>query len=123
MEDFAAELEVVAATETVLEVAERSEDLVAAAILLAIQIRPGDLAGGQILDARAGGILVGHERPVVAELSATHFREHRVAEHLVPLALVDPGPVPLVLRRAFGRIDRAGDARLKPNIQWLCAPL
>src|SRR5262249_17356262 len=104
-EELAAYFEVVAAAPPVLEVAERSEDLV-----------PGDVAEPAVPipaahDVRADVLIrrslrVTVVRPQVMELAPMHLEEHLVADNVVPAGLVGMCPVGLVPCRIGAVVNR-----------------
>ena len=125
VEEFAAELEVVTACPAVLEVAQRSEDLVASDVAEpAVPVAAADDVGGQVLVRWGLGVAI--IRPEVVELAAVYLEEHLVAGNVVPTDLVRVCPVGLVPRRIGAVVDRsrgANQLRVQPVRLLLLAPL
>src|SRR5438128_7896736 len=125
VEEFAAELEVVTACPAVLEVAQRTEDLVASDVAEpAVPVAAADDVGGQVLVRWGLGVAI--IRPEVVELAAVYLEEHLVAGNVVPTDLVRVCPVGLVPRRIGAVVDRsrgANQLRVQPVRLLLLAPL
>ena len=85
-ENFPADLEIVIAQPAVLEIADRTERLIAADVELANARRARDEIVAEVFVTRRRGVIgVG---PVETVLPRTDFDEHRVAYHRIPFALV-----------------------------------
>src|SRR5207247_11026420 len=82
---LATEVEVVGAGPAILQVADRSQHLIASAILPPVTVCAADDVVADILVPQPGAIRV--VRPVIAELARAHLEEQLVADDRVPLTL------------------------------------